>query len=79
LGGTSETAVVLDRVGELMAETLQPVDHESLASTPGSVRWRNTAQWARDALVKNGLLAGNSRRGTWEITDAGRRYLEEQS
>jgi restriction system protein len=32
--------------------------------------------WARNKLKDQGLIAANSPRGIWEITDAGRRYLE---
>ncbi|MEM7820360.1 MAG: winged helix-turn-helix domain-containing protein, partial [Candidatus Aenigmatarchaeota archaeon] len=33
------------------------------------------AQWARNAMVKEGLLASDSPRGVWEITAVGRRWL----
>ena len=47
--------------------------------TPGLPRWRNTAQWARNAMVKEGLLASDSPRGVWEITAEGKQWLEAQS
>ncbi len=40
------------------------------------IRWRNTAQFARNTMVRKGLLKSNSARGIWEITEAGRRFLK---
>lgn len=39
---------------------------------------RNTAQWARNSMVKEGLMASDSPRGIWEITDEGEQWLEAQ-
>ncbi len=75
LGGGGRTADVLDRVGELMREQLKDVDYEPLSSS-GSPRWRNSAQWARNTMVYEGLMKDSSRRGVWEISEAGRRYLQ---
>jgi len=66
---------VLIRVEQLMREVLKQVDYEPLASDPEMLRWRNTAQWARNSMVKEGLLKSNSRRGIWEITEAGHTAL----
>jgi len=56
----------------LMKGVLIRVDYEPLASDPEMLRWRNTAQWARNSMVKEGLLKSNSPRGIWEISEAGR-------
>jgi restriction system protein len=77
LGGSGKLREVLDRVGELMKKGLKQVDYEPLPSDPDTIRWRNTAQWARHSLVKKGLLKGDSPHGTWEITSDGRRYLKD--
>ena len=37
--------------------------------------WRNGAQWARHAMVTEGLLKADSPRGIWEISPAGEAYL----
>ena len=58
-----------------MQRILRDVDYQPLASDPDRPRWRNTGQWARNRLVKEGLMRGDSQHGVWEINDAGRRYL----
>jgi restriction system protein len=75
LGGSGTVQEVLDKVEIAMKDRLTPVDYESLPSTPGSPRWRNTAQWCRNTMVNEGLLSDDSPRGTWEITAAGRSFL----
>ena len=66
---------VLIRVEQLMKGVLTRVDYEPLASDPDAPRWRNTAQWARNTMVKEGLLKSNSPHGVWEISEAGRQAL----
>lgn len=77
LGGAASMNDVLDKVERLMANKLNAYDRQALASDPTIPRWRNTAQWARNAMVKEGLLSSNSPRGVWEITENGRRFLEQ--
>jgi len=79
LGGSASVAEVMDKVSDLMKSQLNEYDRSSLPSTPDSPRWRNTTQWARNALVKEGLLASDSPRGTWEITKEGERWLATQT
>ena len=74
-GGSGEVGPVLDRVHQLMSGILKPVDAEPLRSYPNAPRWRNSAQWARNSMVQQGLLAKGSAFGVWEITDQGRDYL----
>ena len=75
LGGSAPMTEVLDRVGDVMEGQLNEYDRSPLPTTPGSPRWRNTAQWARNAMVREGLLSSGSPRGTWDITEAGERWL----
>lgn len=75
MGGTGKMSDILDRVQKAMKGTLKDVDYEPLASDPDMPRWRNTAQWARNSMVQEGFLKGNSPRGTWEITEAGRKFV----
>jgi restriction system protein len=75
MGGSGRMSDVLDRVGGLMKNTLREVDHDPLASNPDLPRWRNAAQWARNSMVRDGLLKADSPRGIWEITKAGREAL----
>ncbi len=77
MGGKGETGAVLNRVRVLMWDVLKPVDDQPLPSTPRMPRWRNAAQWARNRMVQEGLLASDSPRGVWEITATGRRWLAE--
>lgn len=76
-GGSGEVGEVLEEVREAMTGILREVDFEPLASDPHNPRWRNTAQWARNTMVNEGLLQSGSPRGVWELTEKGRRYLEE--
>lgn len=77
MGGGGKVAEVLDRVGRIMKPMLKKVDHDPLASDPENPRWRNSAQWARNSMVQEGLLKGESPRGVWEISDKGRAMLKE--
>ena len=53
---------------------LAPVDFETVKS--GQVRWRNTAQWARNELVSEGLVKKDSPRGVWQISEKGEDSLK---
>ena len=77
MGGAGRIGDVLERVGQVMKPVLKEVDYDPLASDPDLPRWRNAAQWARNAMVKEGLLKADSPRGIWEITDKGRAVLQE--
>lgn len=76
LGGSGGVQEVLAIVGEIMAEDLNIHDFHPLPSKPDSVRWKNTAQWERYKMVQEGLLASDSERGIWEITETGLEYLD---
>lgn len=78
LGGSAPIGEVLDRVGAKMEAVLNSYDREPLPSDPRTVRWRNTAQWCRKALVSEGLMRSDSPYGIWEISDAGRKWLEDE-
>lgn len=78
MGGSGKVAEVLERVGRSMKPVLKKVDYDPLASGPDNPRWRNAAQWARNTMVREGLLKSNSPRGLWEISDKGRAALKVQ-
>lgn len=78
LGGSARVADVLERVGRKMKDVLNEYDRQPLPSDPRSIRWKNTAQWCRYTLVQEGLMKSDSPYGIWEITDAGRRWLERE-
>ena len=75
MGGSGKVADVLDMVGKKMKGILKDVDYEPLASYPDNPRWRNAAQWARQAMIYDGLLKSDSPRGIWEISEKGRKFL----
>ncbi len=76
LGGHGKVHEVLERVEAKIGHRLTAHDRERLKS--GEIRWRNTAMWCRKDLVEEGLLARDSDRGIWEITEKGRRWLDER-
>lgn len=78
LGGRGKVNEILEKVYEKMKDILNPVDLEVLPSG-GYSRWRNTANWARNTMVNEGLLSKDSPRGIWEITEKGKIYLKEHS
>jgi len=79
LGGSGRVQTVLEVLEELMRDQLNKYDYQSLPSDPKIIRWRNNAQWARWKLVQEGLLADDSPRGIWEITEAGRQRVREEN
>ena len=72
LGGSAPMKEVLDLVEKKMKGVLNKYDYQPLPSDPKSKRWRNTAQWCRNTLVREGLLKGDSPYGIWEISNKGR-------
>lgn len=77
MGGGGRTKAVLDRVGEKMKGILKSKDYEKHKSSGNQIRWRNTAQWARNTMVNDdGRMKKGSRNGYWEISDKGRAWLK---
>lgn len=75
LGGSAPLGEVLDRVEKKTKGILNQYDYEPLPSNPRAARWRNTAQWCRNTLAREGLMKSDSPYGIWEISEAGRRAL----
>lgn len=73
-GGKASAEEVLQSMKSKMAPILTPKDFDVVSS--GEERWRNTARWRRNALVKLGFLRAGSARGIWEISEAGRAWLK---
>ncbi|MDH7480621.1 MAG: winged helix-turn-helix domain-containing protein [Armatimonadota bacterium] len=75
MGGGGRVGEVLDRVYDIVKDSLKPADMERL---PGGrdLRWRTSARGARWYMVQKGLLKADSPRGVWEISEAGREWLE---
>jgi hypothetical protein len=78
LGGSGKMSEVLPKVEQIMKSVLKKVDYEPLASDADMPRWRNAAQWARNAMVNEGLLEADSPRGVWAMSEAGRKFLAER-
>jgi len=80
MGGSAKTKAVLDRVGAKMKGILKPLDYDFLKSDGKTIRWRNSAQWARSTMVNvDGRMVKNGKNGIWEISDQGRKWLKEQT
>ena len=78
--GGGKTNEVLDLVGVKMKSVLKPKDYEPHVSDGNQIRWRNTAQWARNLMVnEDGRMKKKSPRGYWEISEAGRAWLKKTS
>jgi hypothetical protein len=80
MGGKGRTKDVLDKVGQKMKSILRPKDYETHKSDAHQIRWRNTAQWARNHMVnEDGRMKKGSPNGLWEISDKGRECLNKQA
>ncbi len=79
LGGAAKRCDVFDVLEPSMRDVLKPIDYQILSSDAEQVRWQNSAQWARNLMVKEGLLQADSLVGIWEMTDKGRAFLLKNS
>jgi len=77
LGGEANLEAVLEHVRATLADQLNTYDLDTLADGK-TVRWINTAHWARNALREEGLIRDDTPRGVWSISDAGRKWLDAQ-
>ena len=75
LSGEAGLDAVLERVRATVADQLNAYDLDTLADGK-TVRWINTAQWARNTLRQEGLIRDDTPRGVWGISDAGRMWLK---
>ena len=79
LGGSAKRSEVFLTLEQSMRDMLKPIDYQILSSEAEQMRWQNSAQWARNLMVKDGLLQQNSPVGIWEITEKGRAFLLKNS
>ncbi len=75
LGRKAKVIAVLDKVKQKMEGILNEYDKQPLPSGK-TIRWENTARWARNTMVNEGLLAADSPPGIWEITEKRIEYLK---
>ncbi|GBD36033.1 hypothetical protein HRbin36_01150 [bacterium HR36] len=78
LGGSAPTRQVLELLEAKMAGRLNEYDRQPIPSNPKVPRWRSRVGLFRAQLVKKGLLAADSSRGIWQLTESGRRYIEQK-
>jgi restriction system protein len=79
LGGAAKRSDVFNVLESSMRDILKPIDYQTLSSEAEQVRWQNSAQWARNLMVKEGLLQPDSPAGIWEMTEKGRTFLLKNS
>lgn len=75
LGGSAKRSEVFLILEQTMRDVLKPIDYHILSSEAQQMRWQNSAQWARNLMVKEGLLRVDSPVGLWEISEKGREFL----
>lgn len=73
-GGSGSVQDLLKTVELKVKALLTEVDYQRLPSGV-DIRWRNTAQWERWKLVKEGLLKTDSPSGIWELSNKGAEEL----
>lgn len=76
MGGRGKRGLVVDAVGVKMKAILTPADYGKLPKS-GWIRWRNRVAWQASNMRAQGLFKSNSPRGIWEISDAGRKWLDD--
>jgi len=79
LGGSAKRSDIFNVLEHSMRDVFKPIDYQTLSSEAEQMRWQNSAQWARNLMVKDGLLQQDSPVGIWEITEKGRAFLLNKS
>ena len=66
-----------DKIQKIIEENvdIDPKDYSRTESDTDTI-WKNEVRWERQNMVNEGLLKSDSHRGEWEITDKGRKYLQ---
>jgi restriction system protein len=78
LGGRGRREQLIELVGQKMQNILRTADYEKLPQS-SFIRWENRVAWQASNMRREGYLKNDSPRGIWEITGAGRKWLEENS
>jgi hypothetical protein len=73
LGGSAYRGKVAEEAGAMLDDELTVLDRKPLQG--GEVRWENRLGFARLRLIERGEMRPDSRRGIWELTEAGRARL----
>ncbi len=78
LGGRGRRRKVIELVGAKMQDAFTPADYSSLPSH--GIRWRTRVTFQASHMRRvAGLIRNDSPRGVWEISDAGRDWLNRQA
>lgn len=75
LGGEAPMRSVLKIVERKMVGVFTQEDYNHLPSDEKIIRWENTAQWAKYTLLQTGLMSKDVPRGSWKITEDGRKVV----
>jgi len=73
MGGQGSRQEVLRAVERKMKGRLKPGDYER--NKDGTTKWSKAVDFQRKAMVLEGLMAMNTPRGIWKITDQGKQWL----
>lgn len=75
-GGSRKFPDLIKALEHDMKDTLNMHDW-ALLPNGTSIRWMNNVGWAKAPLRKAGFISATAPNGTWEITPAGRKALED--
>jgi hypothetical protein len=76
-GGSGFSREIVEAVGKRLGSRLTEIDRQPLNS--GAIRWENRIQFVRLKLIERGWMVRDAPRGTWAISDEGRKHIEENS
>jgi hypothetical protein len=74
-GGSGASKDITEAVGKRLDTRLTDLDREPLKS--GGIRWENRIQFVRLKMIERGFMEKDAPRGTWAISEGGRRFLRE--
>lgn len=77
LNGSGSYEQVLELVEQKLEAVINDYDCESLPGDPKMLRWKNTAIWCRNTLVREELLMPDTQPGVWQISEQGREWVAE--
>jgi hypothetical protein len=76
MGGRGRREKVIELVGKKMKDIFTPADFKKLPQS-SYIRWENRVAWQASNMRRDGFIKKGSPRGIWEITDAGRKWLDD--
>jgi restriction endonuclease Mrr len=76
MSGRGRRERVIDLVGKKMKDIFTPADSKKLPESK-YIRWENRVAWQASNMRREGYIKKDSPRGIWEITDAGRKWLDD--